>query len=159
MKNAVPEAATQNLEQTVQPMTRPQVDAILALSPDARYNKLLSMAPADLIALRKAARGPLEGKLADGMTPLQKETLLALAGTNRMINNETQGARLLRDIYSERQVEAVMTDFWLNHFNIFSGKNGQEPSLLPEYEKTVRGHTRSAGLKTCWWPRRRVPRC
>ena len=98
------------------------------------------MPPAELIALRKAARGPLEGKLADGMTPLEKETLLALAGTNRMINYETQGARLLRDIYSERQVEAVMTDFWLNHFNVFSGKSGQEPSLLPEYEKTVRAH-------------------
>ncbi len=140
MAGAVADAATQNLEQSVQPMAKPQVEAILALPPDQRYSRLLSMPPADLIALRKAARGPLEAKLADGMTPLEKETLLALAGTNRMINNETQGARLLRDIYSERQVEAVMTDFWLNHFNVFSGKNGQEPSLLPEYEKTVRAH-------------------
>ena len=140
MATAATDAAAQNLEQTVQPMPRPQVDAILALGPDDRYARLLSMPPADLIALRKAARGPLEGKLADGMTPLQKETLLALAGTNRMINAEIQGSRLLRDIYSERQLEAVMTDFWLNHFNVFSGKNGQEPSLLPEYEKTVRAH-------------------
>lgn len=129
-----------NLEQSVLPMPRPQVDAILATDPTDRYGRLLSMPPADLIALRKATRGPLEGKLAEGMTPLQKETLLALAGTNRMMNAEVQGSRLLRDIYSQRQVEAVMTDFWLNHFNVFSGKNGQEPSLLPEYEKTVRAH-------------------
>ncbi len=138
---AVQDAAAQNLEQTVQSMPKPQVDAILLLPPGERYARLLSMHPAELIALRKAARGPLEGRLAEGMTPLEKETLLSLAGTNRMINAETQGARLLRDIYSERQVEAVMTDFWLNHFNVFSGKNGQEPSLLPEYEKTVRAHS------------------
>ncbi len=121
-------------------MARPEVDAILVMDPTDRYGKLLSMSAPDLIALRKAARGPLEGKVSAGMTPLQKETLLALAGTNRMINAETQGARLLRDIYSRRQVEAVMTDFWLNHFNVYSGKNGQELSLLPEYEKTVRAH-------------------
>ncbi len=134
------DAQFQNLEQSTQPMAKPQVDAILALTPNERYDRLLSMPPMQLIALRKAARGPLEGKIAEGMTPLQKETLLALAGTNRMINMETQGSRLLRDIYSQRQLQAVMTDFWLNHFNVFSGKNQQEPSLLPEYEKTIRAH-------------------
>ncbi len=130
----------QNLEQSTEAMPKPQVDTILALPPNERYGRLLSMPPAQLIALRKAARGPLEGKIADGMSPLQKETLLALAGTNRMINMETQGSRLLRDIYSQRQMEAVMTDFWLNHFNVFSGKNQQEPSQLIEYEKTIRAH-------------------
>ena len=129
-----------NLEGSVQAMAKPQVDAILALSPGERYGRLLSMPPAELIALRKATRGPLEGRLAEGMTSLQKETLLSLAGTNRMLNAETQGSRLLRDLYSRRQLQAVMTDFWLNHFNVYSGKNGQEPSLLPEYEKTVRAH-------------------
>lgn len=135
------DASAINLEQTVQPMPKEQMETILAMDPTDRYGRLLSMPPAELIALRKAARGPqLEGRVVEGMTPLQKETLLALAGTNRMINVETQNARLLRDIYSSRQLEAVMTDFWLNHFNVFSGKNGQEPSLLPEYEKTVRAH-------------------
>lgn len=121
-------------------MPQPQADAIVALPPDERYQRLLSMTPVQLIALRKAERGPNEGKLAEGMTPLQRETLLALAGTNRMLMAEVIGSRLLRDIYSDRQIEAVMTDFWLNHFNIYSGKNGQEPSMLPDFEKTVRQH-------------------
>ncbi len=137
---ALTDASQVNLEQATQPMAKPQVDEIMAMSPTDRYGRILSMPPADIIALRKAARGPLEGKLVEGMTSLQKETLLALAGTNRMINAETQSARLLRDIYSERQLQAVMTDFWLNHFNVFSGKSGQEPSLLPDYEKTVRAN-------------------
>ena len=134
------QATVANLEQTTEPMPKPQVEAILALPANDRYAHLLSMQPVDLIALRKGARGPLEAKLVDGMSPMQKETLLALSGTNRMINAETQGARLLRDVYSQRQLQAVMTDFWLNHFNVFSGKSGQEPSLLPEYEQTVRDH-------------------
>ncbi|WP_433985070.1 DUF1800 domain-containing protein [Tunturiibacter empetritectus] len=44
---------------------------------------------------------------------------------------------MLRDIYSERQLEAVMTDFWLNHFNVYIKKNQNEPFLLPAYERDV----------------------
>ena len=122
------------------PMSRAELDTLLATDPAERYRQILSLPLAGLVALRKAARGPLEVRLTAGMTPLQQETLLAMSGTNRMMNAEVQGSRLLRDIYSRRQVEAVMTDFWLNHFNVYSGKNGQEPSLLADYEKTVRLH-------------------
>ncbi len=45
--------------------------------------------------------------------------------------------RLIRDIYSERQLEAVMTDFWLNHFNVYVRKNQNEPYLIPAYERDV----------------------
>ncbi|MDQ3491530.1 MAG: DUF1800 domain-containing protein, partial [Acidobacteriota bacterium] len=31
--------------------------------------------------------------------------------------------RVLRAVYSERQLQEVMVDFWQNHFNVFSGKN------------------------------------
>ncbi|AFL88279.1 Protein of unknown function (DUF1800) [Terriglobus roseus DSM 18391] len=134
------QAAVANLEQATPAMPKAAVDSLVSLSPNDRYGRLLSMPPADLIALRKGAKGPLEAKITDGMTPLQKETLLALSGTNRMINAETQGSRLLRDIYSQRQLEAVMTDFWLNHFNVFVGANGQIPSVLPEYEQTIRAN-------------------
>src|SRR6185503_8932149 len=33
------------------------------------------------------------------------------------------GAKLQRAVYSERQLQEVMTDFWFNHFNVFFGKN------------------------------------
>src|SRR5258705_688004 len=44
---------------------------------------------------------------------------------------------MLRDVYSERQLEAVMTDFWLNHFNVYIRKNQNEPYMLPAYERDV----------------------
>jgi uncharacterized protein (DUF1800 family) len=33
-----------------------------------------------------------------------------------------------------------MTDFWLNHFNVYVRKNQQEPYLIPSYERVVREH-------------------
>ena len=50
-------------------------------------------------------------------------------------------AKMTRAIYSERQLQEVMADFWFNHFNVFAGK-GAERWLLPPYERDViRPHT------------------
>lgn len=51
---------------------------------------------------------------------------------------ELQASRILRAVYSERQLQEVMVDFWTNHFNIFSGK-GADRWLLPAYDRdTIR---------------------
>ena len=38
---------------------------------------------------------------------------------------ELSMAKLDRAIYSNRQLEAVMEDFWFNHFNVFAGKDAR----------------------------------
>jgi len=35
---------------------------------------------------------------------------------------ELSMAKVTRAIYSERQLQQVMDDFWFNHFNVFAGK-------------------------------------
>ena len=51
---------------------------------------------------------------------------------------ELQTSRILRAVYSERQLQEVMVDFWTNHFNIFAGK-GADRWLLPAYDRdTIR---------------------
>ena len=60
-----------------------------------------------------------------------------MQNSTRMVGVEEMQVRLLRDIYSERQLEAVMTDFWLNHFNVYVRKNQNEPYLIPAYEREV----------------------
>jgi len=42
----------------------------------------------------------------------------------------------MRAIYSDRQLEEVMTDFWFNHFNVFIGK-GADRFLVTGYERDV----------------------
>jgi len=45
-------------------------------------------------------------------------------------------AKTLRAIYSERQLQQVMDDFWFNHFNVFAGK-GEVKWFLTAYERDV----------------------
>lgn len=45
-------------------------------------------------------------------------------------------AKVTRAIYSERQLQQVMDDFWFNHFNIFANK-GQDRYYLTSYERDV----------------------
>ena len=53
---------------------------------------------------------------------------------------ELQQSRILRAVYSERQLQEVMVDFWTNHFNVYSGK-GADRWLLTSYDRdTIRPH-------------------
>ena len=45
-------------------------------------------------------------------------------------------AKVARAIYSERQLQQVMDDFWFNHFNVFAGK-GDDRWFLTVYERDV----------------------
>ena len=44
--------------------------------------------------------------------------------------------KLLRAMYSERQLQEVLVDFWFNHFNVYAGK-GRTSMFLPDYEHDV----------------------
>src|SRR5438067_461473 len=57
------------------------------------------------------------------------------------ITAELQASRILRAVYSERQLQEVMVDFWTNHFNVFAGK-GADRWLLVSYDRdTIRPNT------------------
>ena len=110
---------------------------IINLPPDERFQRILAMPPSELVAFRKSLSQAELAEAAQGLSPMQRETFAALQGSPRMIGAELLQSRMLRDIYSERQLEAVMTDFWLNHFNIYIKKNQNEPYMLPSYERDV----------------------
>jgi uncharacterized protein (DUF1800 family) len=54
----------------------------------------------------------------------------------QVVMNELVAQRILRAAESDRQLNEVMVDFWMNHFNIFSGK-GLDRFLLTSYERDV----------------------
>jgi uncharacterized protein (DUF1800 family) len=110
---------------------------IINLPPDERMRRILAMPPNELVAFRRSLSQRELADATDGLSPIQRETLAALQGSPRMIGAELLATRMLRDVYSERQLEAVMTDFWLNHFNVYLKKNQNEPYLLPAYERDV----------------------
>ncbi len=49
---------------------------------------------------------------------------------------ELSMAKVTRAIYSDRQLQQVMDDFWFNHFNVFAGK-GEDRYYLTSYERDV----------------------
>src|SRR5207249_52025 len=59
----------------------------------------------------------------------------------QFLTGELQMSRILRAVYSERQLQEVMVDFWTNHFNVFAGK-GADRWLLISYDRdTIRPNT------------------
>lgn len=52
------------------------------------------------------------------------------------IVQELQQAKILRAVYSEKQLQEVMTDFWFNHFNVYMQK-GADRVLTTSYERDV----------------------
>jgi uncharacterized protein (DUF1800 family) len=60
---------------------------------------------------------------------------------SRRLTAELQAARVGRAVASARQLEEVLTDFWLNHFSVFAGKSAQMRYYLADYENNaIRPH-------------------
>jgi uncharacterized protein (DUF1800 family) len=62
--------------------------------------------------------------------------VLAMNNPQVAVVEELVQAKLLRAVYSERQLEEVMVDFWFNHFNVFANK-GADRFFLSSYEQEV----------------------
>lgn len=54
----------------------------------------------------------------------------------QVVINDLIAQRIYRAAESDRQLNEVMVDFWMNHFNVFSGK-GIDRFLLTSYERDV----------------------
>ena len=69
-------------------------------------------------------------------TPEQVEAMQA----QRQVFTDLSQQKILRAVYSERQLNEVLVDFWFNHFNVFAGK-GLTRNYLTEYERdAIRPH-------------------
>jgi uncharacterized protein (DUF1800 family) len=120
------------------PMDYGDVQAIVDLAPAERMQRLVAMRPDEFMAFRAALRPAERTRLMQGLAPEQVETLAAMTTQPvRVVGSEALESRLERDVYSERQLQAVMTDFWLNHFSVYAKKNQNEPYYLPGYEREV----------------------
>ncbi len=74
-------------------------------------------------------------KVETGPRTLPQPVKPPVVDTQRPLR-ELQQAKLLRAIFSEKQLQEVMVDFWFNHFNVFAGKDNAR-LLLTSYERDV----------------------
>jgi uncharacterized protein (DUF1800 family) len=110
-------------------------DRLLKLPPDERYKAILKMPVDERLDLAKTYKGPRAMQLVDDMKSEQRETVEAMIQPQAVLG-ELAEAKLLRAIYSNRQLDEVMTDFWFNHFNVFIGK-GPDRYMVNAYEREV----------------------
>lgn len=109
---------------------------LMDLPPDQRMRRIFAMSPEEQQMLAQVLRGNDGEEFMQSMDAKQRETILALGNPQQVVSNELMQGKLLRAIYSERQLQEVMTDFWFNHFNVFVGK-GADRYLLTSYERDV----------------------
>ena len=90
------------------------------------------------IAKRRAEMGEdaSDAELRKARRELVEEYGGRMKGSPRQVVEELQSAKLVRAVYSERQLDEVLVDFWMNHFNVFANK-GPEKFLIAEYEREV----------------------
>ncbi|HEY4709778.1 MAG TPA: DUF1800 domain-containing protein [Candidatus Acidoferrales bacterium] len=93
----------------------------------------------EMMEKRRTAMAQLNATGDDNADKAQ-EQLAKIQGPNRMIA-ELSMAKLDRAVYSQRQLEAVMEDFWFNHFNVFANKGADRWLLTGYVRDTIRPHT------------------
>jgi uncharacterized protein (DUF1800 family) len=113
-----------------------EVQKLPGLPPDQRFKRVLAMSAQTQLAFADSLRGGKGQEFLEGLNPGQKETLLAMNNPAIVVMSELMQAKLLRAIYSQRQLEEVMTDFWFNHFNVFVDK-GLDRMMVTGYERDV----------------------
>jgi uncharacterized protein (DUF1800 family) len=114
---------------------------LFALPKAQRMDALIKMPVVDRIVF--TGQGNLTGDqhnlLFTDYTPKEREAFQAMSAqvnSSYYIGNELAQGRVLRDILSDRQLQAVMTDFWFNHFNVFVPKDSDE-WYTTSYERDV----------------------
>ncbi len=71
----------------------------------------------------------LNAKIQEIVTPARRP--------QRVLEELTE-ARVLRAMLSDRQLEEVLVDFWMNHFNVFAGKDADRVLISSFENETIR---------------------
>ncbi len=119
-------------------------DSRLAMFPSIHMNadELLERYPQPQQAARQA--GLQKAKAGDNLKAdrAQLQNAMQQNGQQRpqLLLQELESQRIIRAVYSERQLQEVMTGFWFNHFNV-DWKKGQDKWFTTEYEmNAIRPH-------------------
>jgi uncharacterized protein (DUF1800 family) len=132
-----PDADTKaKIEKRDQDAVAAKADIILALPKEKRMEAILALPPDERRRFVAYIRGPQRDRLLADLPPDQREAFLAMSSPVSVVVSELQQAKLLRALYSERQLQEVMTDFWFNHFNIYLNKDADQ-YLVTVYERDV----------------------
>jgi uncharacterized protein (DUF1800 family) len=88
----------------------------------------LNLTPVEIFQLYNPNRQQIPGQ------PPTPEVKKVQQSQSKQVVAQALEARLMRSIYSQRQLQEVMVDFWYNHFNVYSDK-GIDKLWVGAYEQ------------------------
>ena len=83
-----------------------------------------------IIALNNGQRN----QLLPSASPELRRKLMLANNPQQVVAADLAEGKLFRAIYSNRQLEEVLVDFWFNHFNVYLDK-GNDRFMVPTYER------------------------
>jgi uncharacterized protein (DUF1800 family) len=104
--------------------------------PPEQVALLESMPPAEQYDVLDSLRNGPRQKLFASAPPDLRRKIQIFNGPVQVVNQDLTESKLLRAVYSDRQLEEVLTDFWYNHFNVFLDK-GADRYMVTSYERDV----------------------
>jgi uncharacterized protein (DUF1800 family) len=127
---------------------KPDLAAILQGLPPEQRETMINGGPAEKIALLESMPVATQIDIIDALGRPLRQGLYALASPTlrrriTMLNQPQQivysdltEGKIFRAVYSDKQLEEVLTDFWFNHFNVFFEK-GSDRDYVTSYERDV----------------------
>jgi uncharacterized protein (DUF1800 family) len=112
-----------------------QTDAFVARFPD--YGEPIADLQRGAPEPNKVAAG--RRKAANG-APMTAADSVAIRDARRAANRVVQDVQIVRVARAEmshRELQEVMTDFWLNHFSVYDRKGGPMRYYLPSFDRDV----------------------
>jgi uncharacterized protein (DUF1800 family) len=117
-------------------LTREEIRGLRTGSPQERRDVIRALPPEKLDDVIAALPPAVRQNLFLAAPPEVRRMITITQGPQQVVARDLAEGKLLRAIYSNRQLEQVLADFWFNHFNIFLDK-GADRFLVTEYEREV----------------------
>ena len=125
-----------DLDAVIHGLTPEQQNAIKNGTPLEKVTVLEALPDAAQIDVLDALKQPQRQMLFPLASPTLRRRITVLNGGQQVIYQDLTEGKFLRAVYSNKQLEEVLTDFWFNHFNVYFDK-GADRDLVTSYEHSV----------------------
>jgi len=137
---AAPPPNAPNPQALAEILTPQEIRSLRTGSPQERLAALRAMPQEKQDDVIGALPQPQRQALFAAASPELRRRIELAAGPAQVVVRDLQESKILRAVYSNRQLDEVLADFWFNHFNVFMDK-GADRYLTTEYERdAIRPH-------------------
>jgi uncharacterized protein (DUF1800 family) len=126
--------ATEPVTPLDQILTRDEIRALRTGTPDQKREFLAAIPESKIDDLVIALPAGLRFQLMPVAEPALRRKMMLMTAPQQLIAYDLSEGKLARAIFSSRQLEEQLADFWYNHFNVYLDK-GADRFLVPSYER------------------------